>query len=223
MIVVIDGPSGSGKSSIARAVANKLGIQYLDSGALYRAVTWIWLESGAGEDAILEILENREIQFDSKGDKFSVWVDGDEISREIRTERISRYVGRMAQRRDVRNFVNRRMRDVVQTGYWIADGRDLGSVVFPEAELKIFMDAPLELRASRRYQELVEAGEEVTLDEITASLRNRDQADRERSVDPLVKPDDAVDIRNEGVSFDQQVSELAAMIQSRIEKQKQQP
>lgn len=218
MIVVIDGPSGSGKSSIARAVSNRLGIQYLDSGALYRAVTWIWLESGVTEDSIMEILENREILFDSDGDRFSVQVDGEEISRKVRTERISQHVGKMAQRRDVRNFVNKRMREAVRTGYWIADGRDLGSVVFPESELKIFMDAPLELRANRRYKELVEAGEDVTLDEITESLRNRDRADRERSVDPLVKPDDAVEVRNEGVSFDQQVNELAAMIQNRINK-----
>ncbi|MEX0594313.1 MAG: (d)CMP kinase [Balneolaceae bacterium] len=221
MIVVIDGPSGSGKSSIAKAVSNRLGIQYLDSGALYRAVTWIWLESGEHEDRILDILENREIHFDSKGDRFSVRVDGKEISREIRSQRISHQVGKMARRRDVRDFVNKRMRDAVRTGFWIADGRDLGSVVFPKAELKIFMDAPLELRAGRRYKELVESGEDVTLDEITASLRDRDQADRERSEDPLVKPDDAVTIQNEGISFDEQVLELATMIQTRIDKQKQ--
>lgn len=223
MIVVIDGPSGSGKSSIAKAVANRLGIQYLDSGALYRAVTWIWLEYEVDEEVILDALATHEIQFDSTGDQFSVCVDGREITREIRTQRISRHVGEMAQRRDIRDFVNSRMREAVRTGFWIADGRDLGSVVFPEAEVKIFMDAPLGVRAGRRYRELVEAGEDVKLDEITASLHERDQADRQRTEDPLVKPEDAVEVRNEKISFDEQVDELATMIQQRIDKQKQQP
>lgn len=223
MIVVIDGPSGSGKSSIAKAVANRLGLQYLDSGALYRAVTWIWLENKVDEETVVDALATHDIQFDSSGDQFSVQVDGRDITRDIRAQRISQHVGRMAQRRDIREFINMRMREAVRSGYWIADGRDLGSVVFPEAEMKIFMDAPLELRASRRHREMVDAGESVTLDEITTSLSERDEADRQRAVDPLVKPEDAVEIFNEGISFDQQVDQLTTMIQKRIDKQKQQP
>lgn len=217
MIVVIDGPSGSGKSSIAKAVANRLGLQYLDSGALYRAVTWIWLDSGVGEDEVTDILKRHNIRFDSDGNRFSIFVDGREITREIRTERVTRQTGVMAQRRDIRDFVNQRMQDAVKHGVWIADGRDLGSVVFPEADLKIFMDAPLELRASRRYRELIEAGEDVTPEEIKRSLAERDEADRKRSVAPLIKAVDAVVVRNEGRSFDEQVAEMAAMIKHRIE------
>ncbi len=216
MIIVIDGLSGSGKSSTARAVADRLGIQYLDSGALYRAVTWIWLEEGRPEDSFIDILSSKTITFYDRGGQFHVEVDGENLAGEIRKQRVSEAVSQVAARPEVRAFVNELMREAVRKNHFIADGRDLGSAVFPDAELKIFMDASLDVRAERRYAELKRSGEKASMRNVRQNLADRDRQDQSREADPLVKTDDAVELDTTDLTFDDQVNRVVEMIRERF-------
>lgn len=212
MIIVIDGLSGSGKSSTARAVAEQLGIQYLDSGALYRAVTYIWLEEKASEELFLENLFSKDIRFYFQDHQFHVWVDGEDVSRKIRTGRVSNHVSTVASMPGVRKYVNELMREAVQKDSYIADGRDLGSAVFPDADLKFFMKASLDVRAKRRHEEMTEGGEKISLGEVERNLEQRDYLDSTREIDPLCKPADAIEIDTSGITFDEQVHMICSII-----------
>lgn len=216
MIIVIDGLSGSGKSSTAKAIAEKLGIQYLDSGALYRAATYIWLEEKASERKFLEILLSKDIRFYYKNNQFNVFVDGKDITGKIRSARVSDHVSTVASLSGVRKYVNELMREAVQAGSYIADGRDLGTVVFPDAELKFFMKASLGVRARRRYAEMADGDEKVSLEDVEKNLAKRDHLDSSRKIDPLRKPDDAIEIDTSGKSFDEQVREICAIITDKL-------
>jgi len=213
MIIVIDGLSGSGKSTTARAVAEILGIEYLDSGALYRAVTWIWLEEGRPpEEAFSEVLASKAIEFEYRDQTFVVCVDSRDISREIRKPVVSDHVSRVAAMTEVRRFVNRLMKECVADRFFIADGRDLGSSVFPDAELKFFMKASLERRAERRYAELHSNGEEITLDQVRENLQMRDHVDQTREADPMVISPEAMVIDTSEKTFDEQVGDIIEVI-----------
>lgn len=213
MIIVIDGLSGSGKSTTARAVAEILGIEYLDSGALYRAVTWIWLEEGRPEDETFSgLLASKDVQFEYRDRAFVVCVDSRDISSEIRRPAVSDEVSRIAAMKEVRRFVNRLMTNSVAGRYFIADGRDLGSSVFPDADLKFFMKASLERRAERRFAELEKAEDEVTLEQVRENLQMRDHADQSREADPMVVSPDAYIIDTSEKTFDEQVEEIIAVI-----------
>ena len=215
MIIVIDGPSGSGKSSTARAVAERLGINYLDSGALYRAITWIWLEEGK-PDRFIDILASSQIRFHYEQGRFTIQVDGKCIDHEIRGKRVSDQVSRVAAMKPVRAYVNRLMRERIRDGIYIADGRDLGTAVFPDADVKIYMDASLEVRADRRFRELKRAGHEITRKEVNENLAARDRTDRSRSADPLAIAEDAIRIDNSSRSFEQLVDDISRIIRERI-------
>lgn len=216
MIIVIDGPSGSGKSSTARAVAGILGIQYLDSGALYRAVTVLWIREGKTQEMFLDILSSKDIRFEYLDGEFRVWIDGEEITGEIRRPAVSDQVSRVAAIPDVRRFVNNLMRRAVRKRDFIADGRDLGTAVFPDADLKFYLDASPEVRAVRRHRELKASGEKIALSDVRDNLIQRDRADRSRELDPLAKADDALMIDGSDKSFDEQVREICTIIQSKL-------
>lgn len=216
MIIVIDGLSGSGKSSTAQLVARNLGIQYLDSGALYRAATLLWLEEGMNKQKFFEILLSKDIQFEYKNESFIVYIDGVDVSGKIRKQNVSDNVSHVAAMPEVRSFVNRLLRSAVQNNHYIADGRDLGSAVFPDADLKFFMEASLDIRAKRRYTELEEAGETVTLQEVKENLRQRDISDKSREKDPLIKPKDAYLIDTSEKTFDEQVKEISTIISEKL-------
>jgi CMP/dCMP kinase len=216
MIIVIDGLSGSGKSSTAKAVAEQLGIQYLDSGALYRAATYLWMEAGRQKEKFFEILSSKDIKFEYKDNRFVVYVDGEDVSNEIRKQNISEHVSKVAAMPEVRRFVNKLMRQAVKSRHYIADGRDLGSAVFPDANLKFYMEASIEVRAERRHAELAGAGETVSLDEVKENLRRRDSLDKARKADPLVKPKDAYVIDTTAKSFDEQVMEISSVITEKL-------
>ncbi|MEX0995073.1 MAG: (d)CMP kinase [Balneolaceae bacterium] len=216
MIIVIDGLSGSGKSSTAKAVAEKLGMQYLDSGALYRAVTYIWLEEEADEKLFLEKLFTKDIRFTYQDHQFHVWVDGEEVTGKIRTGRVSDHVSKVASISEVRNYVNDLMRKAVREDSYIADGRDLGSVVFPDADLKFFMKASIDVRARRRHAEMSAGGENISLSEVEKNLNQRDHLDSTREIDPLRKPADAIEIDTSGVTFEEQVSMICSIITEKL-------
>jgi CMP/dCMP kinase len=216
MIIVIDGLSGSGKSSTAKAVAEKLGIQYLDSGALYRVATYIWLKADKDTEKFLDILPLKDIQFEYVDKDFIIHVDGVNVSHEIRKQNVSEHVSIVAAMPDVRIFINTLMRKAVKDSNYIADGRDLGSAVFPDADLKFFMEASLEVRAERRFKELKQSDESVTLRQVMENLSDRDSRDKSRKMDPLVKPEDAYIIDTSAKTFDEQVNEICTIISEKV-------
>lgn len=212
MIIVIDGPAGSGKSSTAREVANRLNLQYLDSGALYRAVTVAWLKSGK-EALFFDRLNQLNLSFHYDTGLFRVWIDSEEVTDFIRTEAISSEVSYVATRPDVRAFVNKHMRDVISENVCIADGRDLGTAVFPEADLKIYMDANPEIRAKRRAMEITASGQTADSNEVLSNIIRRDEIDSARKADPLQKAEDAILVQTDDLSFQDQVELICQLIQ----------
>lgn len=212
MIIVIDGPAGSGKSSTARAVADKMGLQYLDSGALYRALTLIYLESGCDEERFFELVNEKSISFRYEAHLFRVYIDGEEVTRKLREMEVSENVSRVASMPESRRRVNELMRSVVSDNGYIAEGRDLGTAVFPDADLKFFMSADLETRTRRRFEELRLQGVETDLEEVRENIRRRDRKDSQRRADPLKKPDDAIEIDTTNLGFEQQVQLICSHI-----------
>jgi len=219
--VVIDGPAGSGKSSTARAIAEQLQIQFLDSGALYRVATLIYLESLDNGDSFFDRLKESDISFYFKNKKFHSFLNGEEVSDEIREMKVSNAVSKVASDPMVRAHVNKLMRVEVEKDVFIADGRDLGTAVFPNAELKFFMVAELEERAKRRLAEMEAQGLEASLEEIKSNLEARDNADSNRASDPLKQAEDAILINTSELSFEEQVSQISERIRQIMPKNKQ--
>jgi cytidylate kinase len=216
MIIVIDGPAGSGKSSTAKAIANRLGIQFLDSGALYRAVTLLWLSHNKPDNSFFDQLKTFSISFEYRNEAFSVTIDGEGVSRKIREQRVADNVSRIASNPKVREYVNDLMRKATADQICIADGRDLGTAVFPDADLKFFMVASIDVRAERRYKEMKEQGQDVSLAEIKANIASRDKADSGREHDPLTQAADAIEIDTSGKTFDQQVDHMISIINEKL-------
>jgi len=214
MIIVIDGPAGSGKSSTAKAVAEQLNIQYLDSGALYRAITYAYISSGKSKRSFFDSLDEIQLAFEFRHKKFRIWLDNLEITSRIREFDVSEKVSDIASNPDVRKFVNKLMHEVTDDKIYIAEGRDLGTAVFPDASLKFYMIADAQTRARRRYDELKEQQKPVEFDKIKENIEQRDLKDSRRQADPLRQADDAIVIDTTEVSFEEQV----AMIANRITK-----
>ena len=190
--MAIDGPAGAGKSTVAKAVAKRLGYRYMDTGAMYRALAWKVMRRGADpsdEGALERILETTVVDL---GADEAVMLDGTDVSGEIRTAE----VGQMASQVSGIGIVRRRMADLQRSmgrsGGVVAEGRDMGTVVFPEAEVKIYLDASPETRAQRRFRELAGQDPALTLEQTLADVMRRDRRDKERAVAPLRKADDAV-------------------------------
>jgi CMP/dCMP kinase len=212
MIVVIDGPAGSGKSSTAKAVAKACGLHYLDSGAFYRAITLIYIENEFKKNTFFESLKQANISFAFENNNFTVVLNGTDVTQQIRESKVSEHVSEVAAIPEAREFVNAYLRDFVKSGNFIADGRDLGTIVFPDARHKFFLVADLEQRAQRRMKEMLEDGQRANFDDVLNNLTQRDKKDTNREEAPLVKADDAIVIDTTSISFDEQV----AMIVDRI-------
>lgn len=212
MIVVIDGPAGSGKSSTARAVAEQLQIQFLDSGALYRVATLLYLRAGKNKELFFELLKENKISFHFKEKTFFVFLNGTDVSDEIRKMEVSESVSVVAALPKVRSSVNELMHQAVKQGVYVADGRDLGTAVFPNAVLKFFMIADLKTRAERRFAELIKKDESVQIEEIMENIAKRDEIDSNRSADPLKKAGDAIEIDTSKLNFEEQVSIICGQI-----------
>ncbi len=191
--VAVDGPSGAGKSTIAKAIAERMSLDYIDTGAMYRAVGYKMLQQGVAlsdEAAIRRLLDTTEIDF-CKGDTI---LDGEVISGRIRTPEIARQASDCSALAMVRRRLVELQRKMGGQKSVIMDGRDIGTVVFPDAEYKFFITAAPEERARRRYKELVEKGGQTTFDQVLADINQRDYNDTHRQVDPLRKAEDAVEI-----------------------------
>jgi len=217
MIIVIDGPAGAGKSTTARAVAKKLGIQYLDSGALYRALTVIYLESGQDAETFFKKLKEQDITFKYSNERFRVWLNEKEITYKLRSTEVANHVSTVASLLKSRKHVNELMREAVEHDTYIAEGRDLGTAVFPDADLKFFMKADVNERARRRYDEMVEDGIETSLKEVKQNILERDYKDSQRKADPLKQADDAIMVDTTNLDFEQQVAQICSAITDKLE------
>ncbi len=225
-VIAIDGPSASGKSSTARAVARALGFGHLDSGVLYRGVTLVALtererRGGAGRTLppheLLQAAEARGLMLQSDGEAFVIYLDGEPAEALVRTAPVTAEVSAVAAIPEVREWVNERLRQVVRTGLSVVvDGRDIGSVVFPDAGLKIFLTASSETRARRRLAQRGEGDDPEQVRSESALLAARDQADSTREVAPLRQSEDAVPLDTTGLSFEGQVERIVALARQRF-------
>ncbi len=216
-IIAIDGPAGSGKSTTARLVAEKLGFTYLDTGALYRAVTWLALHKGidlSDEDTIAEAARKAHFHIESERDKTRVLVDGRDISDAIRTQEISNKVSLVASYPKVRQLMVSLQRELAAQADVVVEGRDIGTVVFPDADLKIFLTASVDARTRRRMQELQARGVRISFEELKQDIIERDRKDSERASSPLRKAEDAIELDNTELSIDQQVDAIVEAFQA---------
>ena len=225
IVIAIDGYSGCGKSSTAKAVAKDLGFTYIDSGAMYRAVTLHFLNhflSPSNPSDVRKGLESVEITFQVNPDnnKQETYLNGLNVENEIRTMRVSERVSEIAKIKEIRKEMVAQQQRLGRKKGVVMDGRDIGSVVFPDAELKIFMSADLETRAVRRQLELLEKGELVDLDEIKNNLAERDLIDSSRAESPLLKMQDAIEINTSTLTFMEQVAQIVELARKVIEKEK---
>jgi len=225
LTIAIDGPAGSGKSSVARRVAATLGYLYLDSGAMYRAVARKALRDSIPleNDARLESLARQSHielkpptpEQESAGLKNRVFLDGKEVTDEIRTSDVAQAASRLATIAGVREVLVAEQQRAGAGGGVVMEGRDIGTVVFPHAELKIFLDASPEVRAGRRWKEHQEKGEVVSREEVLEEVRVRDQRDRERKVSPLVRAEDAVLVDNTAMGIEETARVIVMLARER--------
>jgi len=197
LIIAIDGPSAAGKSTLAKRLAKELGFTYLDTGAMYRALALKVLREGIdiGNNGMLtELIGSTAIDLLETAGKLHVLLDGEDVSDLIRTPVVSQMASKASALKIVRQWMLLRQRALGQRGDVVAEGRDIGTVVFPDAEVKIYLDASAHERARRRVEELRRAGRQVSLDETLGEMIERDKRDSERSLAPLCKADDAVAI-----------------------------
>ncbi|MDB9823244.1 (d)CMP kinase [Deltaproteobacteria bacterium] len=210
-IITVDGPAGSGKSTVSRLLAKKLGFIYLDTGAMYRAVALhagregIDFEDGKG---LYEMCREMDINFASKGDNFSVYLGDEDISLEIRKPEMDMLSSRISMIKEVRDAMTELQRKIGREGRLVAEGRDMGTVVFPDADHKYFITGSVEVRAARRYSERIGRGESVSMEEVEADLRKRDEQDKNRPISPLRPAEDAIIIDTTPLGIDQVVEEI---------------
>lgn len=215
MIIAIDGPSGAGKSTLAKRLAKQLGFIYLDTGAMYRALALKVLREGIdlSDDALLaEVVISTDIDLRENAGRLEVLLDGRDVAAEIRTPEVSQMASRISASKSVRARMLELQQAVGQRGSLVAEGRDIGTVIFPEAEVKVFLDASARERARRRYQELKAAGREVDFDATLKEMEERDRRDSERALAPLRRADDAMVIDSSDLDADA----VAAMVLARI-------
>jgi cytidylate kinase len=206
LVIAIDGPVGSGKSTVARRVAEVLGYVYLDSGAMYRAVAWKALRSHVpldSEEELQAMAAASRIDLLSADGSFRVLVDGTDVTDQIRSAAVAQAASKVAVLAGVRTVLVKEQRRAAGAGGVVMEGRDIGTVVFPDAGLKIFLEASVEVRAERRRLEHAQKGERLELSEVLEEVRQRDRRDRERAVSPLVRAPDAVLVDNTAMTAEE--------------------
>jgi len=209
--IAIDGHSSTGKSTLAKALAKHLGILYLDSGAMYRAVALYQMRHNLNDQELIEQLDRVEVSFNAQN---AICLNGVAVENEIRKMEVSNKVSGVAQIPEVRRKLVELQQKVPQSV--VMDGRDIGTVVFPSARLKLFMTARTEIRAQRRYNELIAKGDKVSLEEVLENLKSRDFQDENRDTDPLRAASDAIYFDNSDLSLDQQLEKAIQLYQERV-------
>jgi len=209
LIIAIDGPAGSGKSTSAKLIAQKLGYIYIDTGAMYRAITYLALEFAAihSESRIIELARSCKINLEYKDGEVIVLLNNRNVSKEIRSAEVNAHVSDVSKISEVRKLLVEKQRAMGEKGSGVVmEGRDIGTVVFPDADVKIFLTASLDTRANRRAKEYNENGSEVLVDDIKSNLSNRDKIDSSRNNSPLTKAADAVEVDTTNITIAEQVN-----------------
>lgn len=219
IVVAIDGPAGAGKSTIAKMVAEKIGYAYIDTGAMYRSVAWKFLQTGHDfDEEYIGMLSNTMIiMFKPEASVNRVFVDDVEVTEAIRSAEVTSLVSKVAAIGAVREAMVDQQRRMGESGGVLMDGRDIGTVVFPNAQLKIFLTATVEERAMRRYNELITKGHQVDLEQLKADIACRDKQDSERAISPLRQAEDAVYLDTSDMGID----EVAAFIENLVKEREQ--
>jgi len=219
-VIAIDGYSSTGKSSISKIIAQKLGIIHLDTGALYRGVTWFALQNCLNEGGSIDLeklftsFNEIELEFKNDNGELVLFLNHIDISKAIRTNEVSENVSFVAKQKEVRDFLLQSQRSLAEKGGIIMDGRDIGTVVLPNADYKFFLTASIDERTKRRYQELLSLGIEADEEQVKKNLIIRDKIDSEREIAPLKQADDAVVIDNTNLSKRETIDSILSYIQN---------
>ncbi len=219
--IAIDGPSGTGKSTTAKLLAKELSFIYIDTGAMYRAVGLYCYRNNIdidNEEQVKSILNNIDINIFYKEGNQEIELNNEIVSKEIRENHISNYASVVSQYKDVREKLVNIQQNMAKKNSVIMDGRDIGTVVLPDADLKIYLVASDEVRAERRYKELIEKGQDVKLEDILKELKERDYRDSHRENSPLKKADDAVELDNSNLSREETVKKILELFNKKVGK-----
>ena len=217
-VIAKDGFSSTGKSSISKIIAKKLGLIHMDTGALYRGITFYAIQNCLNPDKTIDIskllssLAEMKLEFQNIDGELQLFLNGKNIDKEIRFPQVSDYVSQVAKEADVRNFLLKTQRDIANKGGIIMDGRDIGTVVLPDADYKFFMTASQDERARRRFLELQAAGEKTDIETVKQNLISRDKIDSERELSPLKQADDAVLIDNTNINKEETIALILSYI-----------
>ena len=217
--IAIDGPAGAGKSSISKVVANELGYLYIDTGAMYRGVTWAVLDSHVdvkNQNDVEALLPTLDLTLEPTANACKVFVKGQDVTDLIRQQQINENVSTIASYKGVREYLVERQQAMAAVGGVILDGRDIGSVVLPKAELKIYLTASVDARAKRRWLEVKGTSNEQSLEDIKNNVESRDEMDKNRDESPLVCVEDAIVVDSSNMTFDETVEHILHLVQERI-------
>ena len=217
--IAIDGPAGAGKSSISKVVANKLGYLYIDTGAMYRGVTWAVLDSHVdvkNQNDVEALLPTLDLTLEPTASACKVFVKGQDVTDLIRQQQINENVSTIASYKGVREYLVERQQAMAAIGGVILDGRDIGSVVLPDAELKIYLTASVDARAKRRWLEVQGTSNEQPLEDIKKNVESRDEMDKNRDESPLVCVEDAIVVDSSNMTFEETVEHILHLVQERI-------
>lgn len=221
-VVAIDGGAGSGKSTTARAVAQRLNFFYLDTGAMYRAATLKYLQlkpdaQSVDMQTVKEIIQTTEIDLDQKNAETMVYLDGKDVSLAIRTPEVSGFVSQISAIPEIRKWMVQKQRDVAEGKNVVCEGRDIGTVVFPDAQVKVFMQADLNVRAQRRQKELHEKKMDADLTNVVENLKFRDEYDSSRKHSPLKKADDAIVVDTTNLTIEQEIDLVEKIVREKLQ------
>ncbi len=217
-VIAIDGYSSTGKSSISKIIAEKLGLIHLDTGALYRGVTWFALQNCLDQNDMIDLnrlfssFDQIDLEFRNNHGELILFLNHIDISKAIRTNEVSENVSFIAKQKEVRDFLLRYQRALAENGGIIMDGRDIGTVVLPDADYKFFMTASIDERTKRRYQELISLGIEADEQQVKQNLMIRDKIDSEREIAPLKQADDAIVIDNTSINKKETIDRILSYI-----------
>ena len=217
--IAIDGPSGSGKSTLARRLAGALGFVYIDTGSLYRAIGLAASRNGVPVDAperVCPLLKELDLEMRLEDGGSAVYLEGKRLDNEIRTSLVSHYTSQVSKVPEVRAFLLKTQQEIARKNSVVMDGRDIGTVVLPEAQLKLFLCASPEKRAERRYAELLAKGEQVTKEQVLADLVWRDENDRKREIAPAKAAPDAIILDNSGMDPEETLRAVLELVRERL-------